>query len=157
MRLLLAVSTLLAVIGCWCMAGSVRDRPSDLDREHNVLMTSIQLYLQPPTTAPVDALLQPAWGFATAGETETRTLPRGVLPTSVALFIRSPEVLRNLARLAMILIQFWRASAQKMASQVQLLNFCIGTTLLQEPTLRLDRHPPILPVPRFDMFVVSSA
>jgi hypothetical protein len=96
MRLLLAVWTLFGIIGCFCMAGNAH-HVSHSHNEHTVLTLSNKQVSAMPA-AP-----------ALAAETEGRPVPAAPPRLTAVLFARSPEVLRSLARILLIAIQFWRA------------------------------------------------
>jgi hypothetical protein len=92
MRLLLAVATLFGVIGCFCMLANAQGGSSHSHRDHTVLT------LSPPIT-----------DSSAVDQSQAPSVPIPAPPRmSAVLFARSPEVLRNLARLAIIAVQFWR-------------------------------------------------
>jgi hypothetical protein len=105
MRLLLAFSTLFGVVGCLSIFASVCDR---LGHSHDQYACSLSTepHLRCLRQATVDGPFEAASTFES--ETETHSVPSGPPCISVVLFVRSPEVLRNLIRLAMIAVQFWR-------------------------------------------------
>jgi hypothetical protein len=97
MRLLLAIWTLFGVIGFVCMLANAHDVSPHSHHEHTVLILSSK------QAAAVPVVL---FAATTAEQTPVPAPPPRL---SAVLFARGPEVLRSLARIMLIAVQFWRA------------------------------------------------
>ena len=97
MRLLLCVWAFFGIICCFCMVANANDCSGHSHHDHAVLTLSAQ---QEAPLVGDDVALHA--GKQTPG-------PVARPNASAMLFVRGPEVLRSLARVALIAVQFWRA------------------------------------------------
>jgi hypothetical protein len=103
MRLVLILSAVFGLIGCFCIVVNAQDGASHSHRDHTILTLS---------TEARDAVtnVQPAIPLPSAAR-ETQSAPAAAVQTALSaiIFTHGPEMLRNLARIAMIAVQYWRA------------------------------------------------
>ncbi|HET8548059.1 MAG TPA: hypothetical protein VFL57_08645 [Bryobacteraceae bacterium] len=107
MRLVLAFWALFVLVGCVCMVANAQDRSSHSHREHTILTLSMEQ--QPGSVEESAAVVQPKTEVQAAPGSQGTPGPLARPGISVIFCTRGPDVLRSLARLLTIAVQFWRA------------------------------------------------